>query len=159
LENCLGGKHNALEGKVMSAGIMYRGSGIWMSNGLKDCFFDAVLSMVQRVDPECADNMKSGHLQGLYEVSGLGFDIQDFVEYFGSEERFLEVTRSQIDSIRELCRTESCKEQLTKVFEWIWFLMDGGSFSNDERVPNLDSLPDHPPQKIGMPNPQCMHIC
>ena len=112
---------------------------------MKDVFFEAVVAMLNVADPALSQRVASEHLTGLYGVGGLGFDLADFLEYVGSEERFVEITRSNQHVIESVCGNDTCTKNLSKLFRWVWFLLVGGRLPGDnDRSALLHDLPEEP---------------
>ena len=131
----------------MSSSITYNGEGIWVSSGIKDAFFEVIVDMAKISDPNIAKEIATGRLTGIYLISGWGFDLSDFIPYFGSVEEFERVTKSYIQVIDsdENSLTEIGRVEMLKLFEWSWFLLAGKSIeATYGRLPNLNALPPKP---------------
>ena len=108
--------------------LSYGDQAFWVSNGTKDLLYEAVLEMARRSDLEAHKGLQEeGRLVGCYGVSGMGFELEAFEECLAGKAHFKDVVAQHFQVIHEMCGGhEVCVHTMTKVFNWIWFLLDGG---------------------------------
>lgn len=138
----------------MPALLRYADQAFWISNAAKDLLYEVSVDVAKRESPIVYQRMvEDGRLIGCYGVSGIGFDLDAFAEAFGDKEKWQEAITDHWDAVEALCPTPRCLQVVTKLFAWIWFLLDGGHCNNAAKAyPNLEQLGETPsdlPPRLG----------
>ena len=130
----------------MPSQLWYREQAFWVSNDTKDLFYEAAVEVAKYGDPETQRRLADDPaLAGFYGVSGMGFDLEEYARAFGGKDAWRRATEQHFDAVEALCPNPACVELMTKVFCWIWFVLDGGRCNTSTgEHPDLDDMPDRP---------------
>lgn len=126
--------------------LRYGEQAFWVSNAVKDLLYEAAVEVAKRSDPTIQQRLaEDAALVGCYGVSGIGFDLAAFVHAFGGKDTWRRATEEHFEAVEALCPHRRCVEVMTKLFRWIWFLLDGGRCDDIwGRHPAFDDMPDRP---------------
>jgi len=118
----------------------------WVSNSTKDLLYEAAVEVAKHGDPESRRRLADDvALVGCYNVSGVGFDLKAFAQAFGGKDAWRRATESHFDAVESLCPNTRCVELMTKLFSWIWFVLDGGRCNTAVgEHPDFDDMPELP---------------
>jgi hypothetical protein len=130
----------------MSALLWYAHQVFSVSNSVKDLLYEVAVEVAKRDDPAAHQRLaEDGRLIGCYGVSGMGFDLEAFVEAFGSKQAWQASTARHAEAARALYPTPACARLMAKLFSWIWFLLEGGQCSDAPGdYPDLETMPEFP---------------
>src|SRR5262245_3027414 len=133
----------------MPSQLRYGEQAFWVSNATKDLLYEAAVEVAKRGDAETQRRLADdAALVGCYNVSGVGFDLEAFVRAFGGYYAWRRRTEAHFDAVEALCPHHECVELMTKLFRWIWFVLDGGRCNTATgEHPDFDDMPDRPDQK------------
>src|SRR5690349_14569460 len=107
--------------------LTYANQAFWVSNATKDLLYEASVEVAKRESPIAYQRIvDDGRLSGCYGVSGIGFELEAFAQAFGGKEKWQEAIATHWDAVEALCPTADCLRLMTKLYAWIWFLLDGG---------------------------------
>jgi hypothetical protein len=136
----------------MSSYLIYGDQAFGVSNSAKDLPYEMVVEIAKRSDSAALQRLKEeGRLVGCYGVSGVGFDLQAFSDCFGGKTKLRQAVTAHFEVVRELCADERCTAYMTKLFEWSWFLLDGGRCKDASGIwPELANLPSTPATPTGV---------
>jgi hypothetical protein len=130
----------------MTALLWYGEQAFGISNSAKDLLYEVALAVAERADANARQRLaEDGRLVGCYEVSGVGFDLKAFEEAFGCAVAWRQAVAQHFDVVEELCANPTCVQHMTKVFAWIWLLLDGGRCNDAAgRHPDIHHLSERP---------------
>jgi hypothetical protein len=118
----------------------------WVSNGTKDLLYEVVLEMAKRGNPAAHKRLQEDVAFGFCGVSGMGFELEAFAECFGGRECFKKTVTRHFGVIDEMCAPHEASVRLMKnLFNWIWFLLDGGQCNGPSGEPlDFDDMAERP---------------
>ena len=118
----------------------------WVSNGTKDLLYEVVLEVAKLDNPVAHQRLSEDVRFGFYGVSGFGFELEAFADCFGGRESLRSSVGRHVGVIDEMCaRDETCVQLMKKLFNWVWFLLDGGRCnSSSGEHPDLDNMAASP---------------
>ncbi|HZU35561.1 MAG TPA: hypothetical protein VFA18_06630, partial [Gemmataceae bacterium] len=91
----------------------------WVSNGVKDLLYEVTVEVARRESPVAHRRLtEDGRLIGCYGVSGMGFDLEAFIDAFGGRDAWRAAAATHWDAIEGLCETPQSLAIMTKVFVW-----------------------------------------
>jgi hypothetical protein len=130
----------------MPSKLWYGEQAFWVSNGTKDLLYEAAVEVAKRGDVETQRRLADDPaLIGCYNVSGMGFDLEAFARAFGGKDAWRRATEDHFDAVETLCPHRQSVELMTKLFRWIWFVLDGGGCNTSAgEHPALDDMPELP---------------
>ncbi len=130
----------------MPALLSYGEQAFWVSNGTKDLLYEVVLEMARRDNPSAHERLREDTRFGYYGVSGMGFELEAFVDCFQGKAGFKKTVTAHAEVVDEFCDSrEECVRLMRKLFDWIWFLLDDGRCNAPSgEHPDLDDMPQVP---------------
>jgi hypothetical protein len=130
----------------MPSKLWYGEQAFWVSNATKDLLYEAAVEVAKHGDAETRRRLADdAPLVGCYNVSGVGFDLEAFVQAFGGKDAWRRATEEHFDAVEALCANDRCVELMRKLFRWVWFVLDGGPCSTATgEHPDFDDMPDQP---------------
>src|SRR5438874_10298587 len=94
--------------------LWYGDQAFWVSNATKDLLYEAAVEVAKRGDAVTQRRLaEDGALIGCYGVSGIGFDLEAFVQAFGGKAAWRQATEKHFDAVEALCPHRQCVELMT----------------------------------------------